>query len=206
MSTGHNGLPARIRGWFARLTRIQKLLAATAGLIITLGAVASAITAILDLSDRLAPRNQGNGSGSKTETPVQEETYRIPVKARPPEGPAEGVRVIEVIPGSPADHAGVRVQDIITAVRGRSVEDVDDFRKTLKQARTGTSILLSLLRSSHREYVRVQLQRIVGSDLRLGLRVADIKPQTVAGQAADSRRTGAAGPPAAGPPAPSPRR
>ena len=97
--------------------------------------MASAITAILDLSDRLAARNQEEVSAPATGgTPVE-----------------EGVRVIEVITGSPADHAGVRVRDIITDVRGRSVEDVDDFRNTLKQAPTGDSILLSLLRDSHRE-------------------------------------------------------
>jgi len=158
VSTNHSGLLSRIRGWLDRRTRIQKLLAAVAGLIITIGAVASAVTAILDLADRFAARNKGEVSAPAPGSPAE-----------------EGVRVIGVIPDSPADHAGVRVKDIITTVRGRSVEDVDDFRNTLKQVRTGNSILLSLLRDSHREYVSVKLQRIEGSNLRLGLQVEDLR-------------------------------
>src|SRR5215210_4491653 len=42
-----------IRDWFNRLTRIQRFLAAIATLIITIGAVATAITQTLDFANRL---------------------------------------------------------------------------------------------------------------------------------------------------------
>ena len=53
MRTNHNDLRSRTRGRFNRLTRVQKLLAALASPVITSGAVASAITAALDLSESL---------------------------------------------------------------------------------------------------------------------------------------------------------
>jgi hypothetical protein len=54
----------------------------------------------------------------------------------------EGIRVTEVIPGSPADRAGVEVQDVVTNVNGEAIEDVDDFADALKHARPGETLLL----------------------------------------------------------------
>ena len=53
MSTLFNRLKSRLRDWFNRLTGIQRFLATIAALIITIGAVATAITATLDLANRL---------------------------------------------------------------------------------------------------------------------------------------------------------
>jgi hypothetical protein len=171
VSTNHNGAPSRIRSRLGRLTRIQRLLTAVAGLIVTIGAVATAITAILDLQDRfVAPNNVEKVSEPTTEA------IKVP-----------GVRVIEVVTGSPADHAGVRVGDVITGLRGMRVEDVDDFRHILKQARTGDIILINLLRKVHentggfsvrRKFLRAKLERIEGSNLLLGVEVKDVRPDT----------------------------
>jgi hypothetical protein len=172
VSTNLNGPPSRIRSRLGRLTRIQRLLAAVAGLIVTIGAVATAITAILDLHDRFVAPN-------KVEQVSEPATEAIKVR---------GVRVIEVVTGSPADHAGVRVGDVITGLRGRRVEDVDDFRHIQKQARTGDIILIELVRKVHENtggfsvrsrFLRAKLQRIEGSNLLLGLQVKDHRPDIV---------------------------
>jgi hypothetical protein len=149
-------------------------LAAVVGLIVTIGSVATAITAILVLNDRFAAPN-------KTEKP-----------SAPVTGPPEvvglhkpGVRVIAVVTDSPADHAGVRVGDVITGLRGKKVEDVDDFRNILKQAHTGDIILINLFRKVHKEggfsfrskFLRAKLQRTEGSNLLLGLQVEDVRPE-----------------------------
>jgi membrane-associated protease RseP (regulator of RpoE activity) len=163
-----------MRSWFRRLTRIQRLLAAVVGLIVTIGAVATAITAVLELHDRLASPNKAE----KASAPAKGAPHVFGLHK-------PGVRVIAVVPGSPADHAGVRVGDVITGLRGRKVEDVDDFRHILKQARPGDIILINLFRrppseggfSFRSKFLRAKLQRTAGSNLLLGLQVEDVRPE-----------------------------
>ncbi len=54
-----------------------------------------------------------------------------------------GVLVREVEPGSPAERAGLRAQDIITHVNDRPIESPSDFRRELRQA--GATVQLALL-------------------------------------------------------------
>lgn len=130
-----------------------------------------------DGDGRSAASNQENSSKTSGTTPT-----RVPVRTACPTlydvGVRDGVCVVEVIPGSPAATAGVKVGDIITDVGGRSVEDVDEFQLLLKQTRTGGRVLLFIVRDdAHRRYVRVDLERIEGSKLRLGVQVEDTVPQ-----------------------------
>src|SRR3712207_3054913 len=114
MSTNRNGLRSRIRGWFNRLTRVQKLLTAIAGLVITIGAVASAITAVLDLGERLSDDGSGETGGPKAYLGVEVRDFIPqvvegggPVRSPPPQDPGievppYGVRVIAADRNSPA--------------------------------------------------------------------------------------------------------
>jgi hypothetical protein len=47
------GPSSRVREWYGRLGRVPKALAALATLVITIGGVASGVTAVLDLGGRL---------------------------------------------------------------------------------------------------------------------------------------------------------
>jgi membrane-associated protease RseP (regulator of RpoE activity) len=161
-------LSSRARAWFDRLSRVKKALATSAGLVITVGGVASAATAVLDLGQRLGAGGPETERVAPVETPVQEKT-RV----------REGVRVTEVIGGSPADRAGVEVRDVVTDVNGKSIEDVDEFEEALKQTRPGDTVLVSLVRDSHRETVPVKLEPIEGTDLQLGARARDVKPDEI---------------------------
>jgi hypothetical protein len=155
-------------------------LAAVAGLIVTIGTVATAITAILDLHDRFAPPNKAE----KVSAPARE-TPEVRELREP------GVRVTVVVTGSPADHAGVRVDDVITSLRGRRVEDADDYRNILKRARAGDVMLIGLYRKVQyensgefylrRKFLRAKLQQVEGSNLLLGLQVEDVRPERVVG-------------------------
>jgi hypothetical protein len=167
---GTNNLSSRARAWFERLSRVKKVLATSAALVITIGGVASATTSVLDLGGRL-------GAG-------QPETPRIaPVKTfvQVNRSVREGVRVTEVIPGSAADRAGVEVQDVVTDIDGKAIEDVDDFENALKRARPGETMLVSLIRDSQGESqietLPVKLERIEGTDLKAGVQVEDTVPQ-----------------------------
>jgi S1-C subfamily serine protease len=149
--SGDNGtnLSTRARAWFDRLSRVKKVLATSAALIITVGGVASAATSVLDLGTRLGAVQSETPKVSAVKTPVQGGT-RV----------REGVRVTEVIPDSPADHAGVEVQDVVTNINGEAIEDVDDLENTMKHTRSGETLLLSIVRDSQRESVPMKLEPI----------------------------------------------
>ena len=57
-----------------------------------------------------------------------------------------GVLVQEIKAGGPAEKAGLKVGDIITAIDGRSIKDGDDLVNEIASRRPGSSIRLGLLR------------------------------------------------------------
>ncbi len=62
---------------------------------------------------------------------------------------AKGVVVTSVEPGSVAEDAGVRRGDIILEVNRQAVEDVDDFRKALREGEKGKNVLLLVRRGDN---------------------------------------------------------
>lgn len=160
MSTNDGNLPSRAREWFGRLGRAQKVLAASATLVITVGGVASGVTAVLDLGDRLGATGPAPNGDTATAHPA-----------------TEGALVTEVIPGSPADRAGLEVGDVITDVGGESVEDVDDLRKALGEVDDGESVLVSVARGPERESVLVKPGPIEGTSRSVGIEAEDALPE-----------------------------
>lgn len=57
-----------------------------------------------------------------------------------------GVVITGIDAGSPAEKAGLRVDDVITAVNGRRIEDLADVRLRLGLLRSGTAVTLRILR------------------------------------------------------------
>ncbi len=55
-------------------------------------------------------------------------------------GADKGVLVLRVLPDSAADRAGVKAGDVIVAVSGQPVEDLEGLRKSLKQGRVDLDI------------------------------------------------------------------
>jgi len=70
---------------------------------------------------------------------------------------SEGVGVISVADGSPADRAGIRVMDIIVEVDGTPVRNTGDLEHILVQYRSGSSVKIDLLRGDERLTVSVTL-------------------------------------------------
>lgn len=69
----------------------------------------------------------------------------------------QGVVVTSVVPGSPAEQAGLRPDDVITAVDGQAVTSVQELRSSLQQAGPGAQVQLTLIRSGHQQQVTVTL-------------------------------------------------
>lgn len=63
---------------------------------------------------------------------------------------ADGVAVAEVIPDSPAEKAGLRRDDVITAVDGRPVKSPENVREEVQLAGAGRDLTLAVLRGGEK--------------------------------------------------------
>ena len=70
-------------------------------------------------------------------------------------GRRSGVEVVQVVPGSPADRAGLRAEDLIVALGGRPVEDVDDLQRLMTGELIGSAVAATVLRQG--ETVELEL-------------------------------------------------
>jgi S1-C subfamily serine protease len=79
----------------------------------------------------------------------------LPARARRERDQATGVEVIEVVPDSPAERAGLRPEDLIVELAGTRVHGVDDIQRLMVADLIGASVEVVVLRG--------------GEPLRLGL-------------------------------------
>jgi Do/DeqQ family serine protease len=68
-----------------------------------------------------------------------------------------GALISGVEPGMPAEKAGVRVGDVITAVNGTRVEDSNSLRNRIAAMSPGTDVALTVLRDGHEEQLHAKL-------------------------------------------------
>jgi len=68
-----------------------------------------------------------------------------------------GTRVGEVASGSPADHAGLHVGDVIVKVDGQAIDDDHPLKDVLRQHSPGTKVSMTIFRSGHTQIVQVSL-------------------------------------------------
>jgi Do/DeqQ family serine protease len=76
---------------------------------------------------------------------------------------AAGGLVAQVIPGSPAERAGVRPGDVVTAVDGHSVKSNTDLRNAIGLLRVGDEVTIDLLRDGRPERRRAVLANTVAA-------------------------------------------
>lgn len=61
-------------------------------------------------------------------------------------GKIKGAFVRQVIPGAPADKAGIQAGDVVLTVNGKAVEGAVDLRRTLGAIKPGTTVVLQINR------------------------------------------------------------
>jgi serine protease Do len=71
-----------------------------------------------------------------------------------------GVLVNAVDAGGPADRAGIRSGDVITAINGDAVDSANALRNRVAGTRPGTEITVSLLRDNKEQQVRARLAEL----------------------------------------------
>lgn len=71
----------------------------------------------------------------------------------------EGALIAQVEPGSPADRAGIRGGDVVTAVDGRPVRSATDLRNRVGLVRAGTGVQVTLLRGGRSQTLTVRTAR-----------------------------------------------
>lgn len=77
-----------------------------------------------------------------------------------------GVKVIEVDEESNAAKAGIKTDDLITEVDGKTVKTTDDMVKMIKDSKTKTSIMVKLLRKGKTQNIEVKMpKKIKTADL-----------------------------------------
>ena len=72
-------------------------------------------------------------------------------------GVTNGLKVAEVVPDGPAAKAGVRADDVITAVDGRSIDSMQELAPIMSAAGPGTTVKLDLFRAGKKKTVPVVL-------------------------------------------------
>lgn len=100
-------------------------------------------------------------------------------------GIREGVIVAQVVPGSPADSAGLRVGDVIVEYNGEKVEDARDLQFKIMKTKPGTKVKLKVIRQGKEEVITItvgemperEVSRRSPSSDNLGLILRDLRPE-----------------------------
>jgi S1-C subfamily serine protease len=70
----------------------------------------------------------------------------LPPHARARLGRSAGVEIVEVAADSPAEQAGLRVEDLVVELEGAAVASVDDIQRAMTEAAIGNSVSMRVLR------------------------------------------------------------
>jgi S1-C subfamily serine protease len=91
------------------------------------------------------------------------QTVRLSEKQRTADRPESALLVIGVTPGSPAEHAGVIVGDIVTAFGATAIDSADRLLEALAGAQVGSQVAITLLRGGQQMEIAVTVgERPVG--------------------------------------------
>jgi len=77
--------------------------------------------------------------------------------AKPVDNSTTGVLVINVIAGSPAEKAGIKAQDVITAVDGKEVKSPENLLQAVLGHKVGDTIKVTVNRSGQSQELNVTL-------------------------------------------------
>jgi S1-C subfamily serine protease len=113
-------------------------------------------TAYLGLSYRLAGAALPNG-------PTLRNFGQAPFN-KVPRANQSGVLVSSVMAGSPAEKAGVKSNDLITAVNGKAITTPDELSSLVKAAKVGDKMTLTITRSGEQNPLAIDVTLLANPD------------------------------------------
>jgi membrane-associated protease RseP (regulator of RpoE activity) len=114
------------------------------------------IAALLLLSVGIVAAQRGGGDGGRGRNPDRPFVGVMFAVNEATEGDAGGVVITEVIPGSPAETAGVQAGDIVTAVDGEAVT-VETFADSILDNAIGDEVVFTITRAGESQDITVTL-------------------------------------------------
>ena len=93
-----------------------------------------------------------------TVTPSMKEANNLTVDYGIIVKPGQGKDELAVIPGSPADKAGIVENDIITEIDGVKIDADSDFAQTIRQHKVGDTITLNVISKGVKKVVTLKLE------------------------------------------------
>jgi putative serine protease PepD len=73
------------------------------------------------------------------------------------EGVAGGARIVQVVKGTPADKAGLKAGDVVTAFAGKEVTSASELTADVSAAKAGQTVTVTLRRGSQTKHVSITL-------------------------------------------------
>jgi S1-C subfamily serine protease len=110
------------------------------GLAIPINVTTQAIIGALMTEGRVQRAYLGIGGGTRP----------LPPRAAEAVGRRRGLEILTVAPGSPAAHAGLRVEDIVVELEGMPVADVGDLQRLMTGDRIGRALAVDVFRGGDR--------------------------------------------------------
>jgi len=111
-----------------------------------------AVFAILFQTDSVAtPKRGWLGISIREMTPSMRSEYQLRDRF--------GLLITDVLPGSPADDAGLREDDVILKYDGKQVERADDFSETVLKTEPQTKVRMTIMRDGEKKEIEVEIGR-----------------------------------------------
>ena len=119
------------------------------------------------------------GVAPQSISPVQAQQLNVP------EG--RGAQIGSILPGSPAEKAGLKVDDVITAIDGKPVTDVSSLRNRTFTLEAGTEVPVQLVRDGRERTVNVAIAEMPSDQILafFGFSVKDGPPDAEGGVVVD---------------------
>lgn len=73
------------------------------------------------------------------------------------DGEAKGCKIAEVVDGSPANKAGMKINDTIAKLDGRNIESMDDLSRALRRKKPGDEVTVEVKRGEETVSLKVTL-------------------------------------------------
>ncbi len=147
----------------------------------------------INLAKRVAPQLRESGEVKRSWLGVQIQSVTPELADSFGLDKSRGALVVQVVPGSPAENAGIKEEDIIIEVAGKEIADPNELMRRVSLSPVGSRVEIAVLRDGKRKEFTVKLTArpddsvLTASggytplgglhDKRLGVKVTNIPPE-----------------------------